>query len=250
MIRLPHQIDQALYLLREGRFSEVGQRVASRLHEEWLSYGLRRDLAVPHHTPKAGIPISIREFRMTDIPHLFPEGTSRLPRAEQRVMAARLAHVVEDIPTCYVAVDIRNDIPCFVQWLMGAEQNDKIQRFFKGRFPRLRNDEALLENAYTPPAYRGKGIMPAAMAMIAERAHEMRCRYVITFVARENVPSLKGCTKAGFLPYLIRHDTRILFHLFKRRRFELLPDGFTLSSDKQISRDEMTAIQLGSSTSA
>ncbi len=226
MIRFPHQIDQALYLIRERRYGEIGKRVASRVYEEWLSYGLQRDLSLAFEPPKARIPISIRELRKADIPQLFPEDTSVLPREDQLEISVRRAHLSENIPTCFVAIDERNNTPCYAQWLMGPEHNEKIQRFFNGRLPHLRSDEALLENAYTPLEYRGKGIMPTAMAMIAERAVEMRCRYVLTFVDRDNVPSLKGCTKAGFRPHLVRHDARILFHMFKRRRFSRLPEGF------------------------
>lgn len=233
MIRFPHQIDQALYLVRDRRFGDLGKRVASRLYQEWLSYGLRRDLSIAFEVPKARIPISVRELRDTDIPHLFPSDTSQLPREAQLEIAARRAHLRENIPTCYVAIDLRKDTPCFAQWLMDSRQNDKIQRFFDGRFPLLHSDEALLENAYTPLEYRGKGIMPTAMAMIAEHAIEMGCRYVLTFVAQENVPSLKGCTKAGFTPYLARHDTRMLFHLFKRRRFSPLPESFVFPHEER-----------------
>lgn len=241
VIRFPHQIDQALYLIRERRFREIGKRVVSRLYEEWLSYGLRRDLSIAFEAPKARIPISIRAFREADIPYLFPSDTSGLLREEQLEIAARRAHLSENISTCYVAIDLRNNIPCYAQWLMGPEQNEKIQRFFNGRFPRLSSDEALLENAYTPLEYRGKGIMPTAMALIAERAIEMGCRYVFTFVARDNVPSLKGCTKAGFSPYLIRHDSRLLFHLLKRRRFSRLPESFVFPHEvKKAPRNTVT----------
>ncbi len=231
MTHFPHQLDRALYLAREGRYAEIGKRLASRLYEEWFSYGLRRDLSIALEVPKARIPISIREIRDTDIPHLFPETTAHLPQDEQREIEARRAHLSRNIPTCYVAIDSRNERPCFAQWLMGPQQNEEIQRFFNGRFPLLQPDEALLENAYTPLEYRGKGIMPTAMAMIAERAIDTGCRYVLTFVARENIPSLKGCTKAGFSPHLLRHDIRILFHLFKRRRFTHLPDGFVFAHE-------------------
>ncbi len=232
MIRLPHKIDKTLYLIRERRFREIGQRMASQIHEEWLSYGLRRDLSIPLEVPKARIPISVRELRSSDLPHLFPTDTSSLPHEEHLEIATRRAHVSESIPTCYVAIDLRRDTPCYAQWLMGPDQNEKIQRFFSGKFPRLRSDEALLENAYTPVAYRGKGVMPTAMALIAERAVEMGCRYVITFVDQANVPSLKGCSKAGFHPYVTRHDSRTLFHLFKHRHFSQLPGDFILPHER------------------
>jgi len=230
---LSYRIKRTYRLFRECRYREIGYRLKSQLIEEWVSYGLRRDLSIPHPIPKARIPIAIRELHESDLPHLFPVDTSSLPYEEQLEIASRRAHLLHNIPTCYVAIDLRNQIPCFAQWLMGPEHNEAIADFFDGRFPRLRSDEALLENAYTPLAYRGKGIMPAAMAMIAERASEMGRRYVLTFVSRDNTPSIKGCTMAGFRPFVVRNDTRVLFHLFKRRYFSKLPDDFILPHERR-----------------
>jgi RimJ/RimL family protein N-acetyltransferase len=81
----------------------------------------------------------------------------------------------------------------------------------------------MLEYAFTPEAYQGKGIMPAAMARIAEKAADFGAQRVITFVDRENVPALKGCQRSGFRPYLLRHDR---WRLFRRRvSFRPLPAG-------------------------
>ncbi len=67
--------------------------------------------------------------------------------------------------------------------------------------------------------------MPAAMAVIAERAVELDARYVITFVHRDNVASLKGCERAGFAPYLIRRRTGYCFNLIQSVQFEALANG-------------------------
>ena len=56
--------------------------------------------------------------------------------------------------------------------------------------------------------------MPAAMSRIAEKGNEKNVKYVITFVARDNIPSLKGCHKSGFYPYIIRKETYFLFYKF------------------------------------
>jgi len=65
--------------------------------------------------------------------------------------------------------------------------------------------------------------MAAAMALVAERGREIGARYVITFVEQNNIASLKGCKRAGFSPYLLRHEKWFLF----RRSLSLdkLPDG-------------------------
>ena len=81
-----------------------------------------------------------------------------------------------------------------VQWLLSPRDNGFIEKL--GGFPPLAEGEALLENAYTPPAFRGLGVMAAAMAQIAERASDFGGRKVLTFVATDNVASLKGCQRA------------------------------------------------------
>jgi hypothetical protein len=61
---------------------------------------------------------------------------------------------------------------------------------------------------------RAACLAPAAMAQIAERADQFGARWVVTFVDEGNAASLKGCARAGFVPYL-RRDER--FRLFQRR---------------------------------
>jgi hypothetical protein len=55
--------------------------------------------------------------------------------------------------------------------------------------------------------------MSAGMSMIAEKARELDARYVLTFVGEDNVASLKGCERAGFLPYVDRRESRRLGRL-------------------------------------
>ena len=234
MNTLPRSLGGALYLLKHHRFQEIGNKLLDQLHHEWVSYGLRRDLLDIQQPVKARIPLSIRALQQDDIRHVLPVDDLSLDRKERLEVRSRREHLESDIPTPYVAVDLRTDTPCFIQWLMGPEHNDKIQSFFKGRFPILESNEMLLENAYTPVAYRNKGVMPAAMAMIAERATQLGRRYVITFVLHDNVPSLKGCTKAGFQPYLIRRDTQTLFNLFKRRQFTGISKTFSFPHEARL----------------
>jgi len=56
--------------------------------------------------------------------------------------------------------------------------------------------------------------MAAAMARIAERADQFGARWVLTFVDEGNAASLKGCARAGFVPYLRRHERFRLFWRF------------------------------------
>ena len=48
---------------------------------------------------------------------------------------------------------------------MGEQDNARIQSYFGGAFPILEPGTALLEGAFTPPPFRGKGIMGLAMSL-------------------------------------------------------------------------------------
>jgi RimJ/RimL family protein N-acetyltransferase len=161
----------------------------------------------------------VRLLSKEDLLQLFSGERAGLSRQARLEEAHRVALIAEQLATPYVAVDRTCDRPCFLQWLFTARSNDFVQRYFRGRFPILRDDEALLEYAFTPPLYRGNGIMPAAMSMIAENAAQYGVRYVVTYVSRENPAALQGCAKAGFSPYALRHDRSFFGGLVRKRRF-------------------------------
>ena len=116
---LPRTLDGALYLLKHRRFQEIGNKLLDQLHQEWVSYGLRRDLLNIQNPFKARIPLAIRALRQDDIPFVLPVDDPSLDRKERLEVRSRREHLENDIPIPYVAVDLRTDTPCFIQWLMG-----------------------------------------------------------------------------------------------------------------------------------
>jgi len=200
----------------------VWSTVTYLLYSDSASVGLRRDLRAPCLAPGAQRPFQVRpltpgdELAWLDVrePGLSDE------QVYARLGQARLLR--SGIQTCHVAVE-PDGTACYMQWLILSSQNDQVRAFFGNLYPRLAPDEALLEGAYTPEAYRGQGIMAAAMAQIAERAGQFGARWVVTFVDESNVASLKGCARAGFVPFLRRHEA---FRLFRRRvSFTPLPQA-------------------------
>jgi GNAT superfamily N-acetyltransferase len=157
----------------------------------------------------------VRPLEARDIPIVLP--LSGMDNTEKLEIADRYSLLGQFGMCAHVAVDQRSDTPCYIQWLVGSARNDVIRRL--GCFPALDADEALLEGAYTPPQHRGLGIMSAAMAIIAERADSLGARYVLTFVGDDNIPSLKGCRRAGFKPHMLHYRSQWGFGIRCRNTF-------------------------------
>ena len=202
-----------LRLMFTGRVRKMWRAVTYRLYSNSASVGLRRDLRAPCLVPAAKRPVQVRPLTPDDDLAWLDV---REPGLSDDQVYARLGQtrlLRSDIRTCHVAVD-PDGRACYMQWLILSSQNDRVRAFFGNLYPPLAPDEALLEGAYTPEPYRGQGIMAAAMAQIAERADQFGARWVITFVDEDNAASLKGCARAGFVPYLRRDEQ---FRLFQRR---------------------------------
>jgi GNAT superfamily N-acetyltransferase len=182
-------------------------------HSNWEAIGFARDLAVSFAAPDAKIPIEIRPLDAALAARMFVLDDPATSADELELRRSRGELFAAGIGTGYVAVTDDGE-PAYCQWLIGPEFNAAIDEFFDGVFPELEPGTALLEGAFTPEAHRGKGIMPAAMARIAEHGHDIGADRVITFVTTDNIPSIKGCERSGFAPYTTRN---VIWNGLKRR---------------------------------
>ena len=107
-----------------------------------------------------------------------------------------------------------------MQWVIGADQQNRFRPYFKGELAAYDNDTLLCEFSYTPERFRGHGIMAAALAEMIEQASLPGARWAITYVRTDNVASLKSCARAGFRPYMLRTESWRGFRL--RQAFRLL----------------------------
>jgi hypothetical protein len=215
--------------LPKGRLAGFIRKVMGRLREgpyaKRVSVGLRRDVLEPIMVPTAQVPVSVRPFVLEDLPWLFPaeDAGGADERADVR-WRLRMAEQGALTTHCFVAVDETSNRPCHMQWLTEAGYNAAIRR--SGALPVLRSDQVMLENAYTPPRYRGMGVMAAVTALMVERGADFGARSVVAFVDEDNVASLKGACRFGFTPYTIRVRRQYAYGLLRTARFYPVPAGY------------------------
>lgn len=197
---LLHRIHIAFTHLKSGDHRLIFQGFTTRLYSDVKSYGLEQSAAKVITNELLTDELQIRLFTNND-----------LNRLNEKMRHIRL--VKENIPTCYIAEN-KDQIPVFRQWVFKHDQNDRIQNFFGGIFPRLSNDEALLEGGFTHEHFRGQRIMSKGILNILNLPEHKDIRRFITFVDVTNIPSIKGLQRAGFTPYAIRYET---WRFFKRK---------------------------------
>jgi GNAT superfamily N-acetyltransferase len=202
-------------LTRGGVWRRTARALLRRLHSDNSAYGLERDLTRSFQAPPAQMPLTIRPLTESDVESLLDLREHGISDDDLFQQIHQRELLATHLGTCFVAV-VPDGRPCYMQWLIGADQTDEIEAVFHDQVPRLASDEVLLEGAFTAPAFRGRGVMANAMAQISELGRTMGARRAITFVLSDNVPSLKGCYRAGFAPYVIRRNH---WHLFSCHSF-------------------------------
>lgn len=207
--------------LKFGNIDPVFKAMRVRIHSNKSSIGFLKDLNIPFEYPQSKIVLSIRLFDEVDI--------NALQENYRHIGLIRA-----EIPKCYTAVT-QDDVPCFRMWIMKSEQNEQIKDYFRGLFPKLEKDEAIVEGVFTNPDFRGLKIMPYVLGLISEKEKKEGINKLIAFVDVRNITSLKGFKQSGFNPYILR---RSKWRFFKRTvSFESVPADVKEKYEKHTSLD-------------
>ena len=141
-------------------------------------------------------------------PHAFDGFAAALrdcASADYTELRSRIRLDAIGLRTLYVAHD-EEQAPLYAQWLVPADEQPRLARVMPGAVD-LRDDEAIVEGAFTFPAARARGVMIEGMGRLLRVARSAGIRAVVTYVHSSNVPSLRGCAAVGFQPDHVRLDT-------------------------------------------
>ena len=206
--------------LREAilrRMRNIRRRLASGLVADSVQIGLKRPAIRHNELPPPPFPLTVRIMTAADREAALPRDTRPFDEAERGEIITR-QRLAETFPeSAYAVIDETTGAPCYVMWLIGAAQNDRVG-LLEG-VPQLEPHQVLAEGAYVPPAYRGQRVMTAAAMLALAHAANLGATEVVAFVGETNTPSLKGALRAGMTPYLLHVRRHLLFGVYFFDRF-------------------------------
>jgi RimJ/RimL family protein N-acetyltransferase len=176
----------------------------------WLNktfFGLRCEIATAlrQQAPVAKIPVDMQP--LTD-PHALEAEAQIAENEDALEVYARQKLIEAGIQTAYASRGPAGDT-AYIHWLVSESTQKPLHALYPGRYKReLGPGETLLEGAYTFARYRGQGLMAAAEYQLLGRAAAAGSHTTWTYVATDNVPSLRGCARVGFAPDHLRIDRR------------------------------------------
>ena len=211
------KLRKALWLLGKGHHWPLLKRFRRWLWHDEVALGLEYDPRVPVTARLPTMSLEVRPIRDDEIrvfTSLPPSGSGRV-EALTRTNARDLLE--SGLKTCYVGVTA--DGPIYMQFLITAEENDRVAEVFGPLFPPLAEDEGLLEFAYTLQQHRARPVMPTVLLRLIEIAGEQGVRRLTTYVHVANAGFLRFFLRLGFQPHTVRVEKSRLL----RRQVEFLP---------------------------
>ncbi len=184
-----------------------------RLYSTSVFYGFKRNLSNPLIIKPPGIKLSLRKFHPDDARTLL-QPKFFMPPEVIREYVIRQRMLKADIQTCYVSIT-QKGLPCHMQWMVRAGENEKLQALTRGGLPVIADDEVLLENVFTLESYRRMGIGLWTVKKLFQMASQSGARKAIVFINKNNSLSIKMALRMGFTPYLLKTDK---YRLFSRKR--------------------------------
>ncbi|NIQ13815.1 MAG: hypothetical protein GTO02_05235 [Candidatus Dadabacteria bacterium] len=137
-----------------------------------------------------------------------------LDQLSRREILARLVFYSNGFKNCYVAKNDSGEI-AYIQWLVFPYENMLIQKKYSRLFYPLRRNQIMIENAFTFPKFRGRGLLPYVTLELLQIARKHGCAKAISYIRKDKIAALNEFMKIGFRIRKIVKEYKILG--YKRR---------------------------------
>jgi GNAT superfamily N-acetyltransferase len=201
-------ISYATRLLRTGGIRVFFAQLKRQIYSRDALFGFEKALLAGSSRVKRQVPFILAQAKSQDIEELVTRAQAE-SRDSVHELLERKWFYESGFHDCYIARNTDNGEPYGIAWLISPEEAGKDG--FTSRLPELKKDEVLLENCYTFEKYRGKGIMPAMVDELCEKALARKFQRLITYIRLDNLASLRVFDKLEFKKFEEISELKFLF---------------------------------------
>jgi len=176
----------------------TAHEIAERAWGQRCYLGLTADLTrLPDRKP-ARLKLEMRPVDLLSF-HGFESERAHASSADLKQLLLRERFRLHGVSTLYLAETSRAR-PIYCQWLVRPSEMPRMDACVPDTYEELAPDEVMLEGAYTFSQFRGKKAMSDGMWQLLAIARDEVFASALTYVADDNVASLRGCAAVGFVP--------------------------------------------------
>lgn len=201
----------ALLLVRRGAFSVFTRQFLSRARSTSRYLWLAKELELSPSSGAAPGSLMPRLASSSDIQRIQTR-LGRVNGQDLYEILRRVSFFKRGFDECYLFLTGSGDV-CHFGWLLSARHNELIRSHYPPGTSILAEGEALVENIFTFPAHRGKGIMIEVLRRLEDLARDQGLRRMVAYVEDTNMPSLKGFERAGYEPFAEEREIRRFFKI-------------------------------------
>jgi hypothetical protein len=141
------------------------------------------------------------------------------PEGRYQILIRRWYHQ-SGLGTPFVARTTDTNEICHIRWTVTPQ--DLEQAGLVSRYPSLQPDQVIAENAYTFERFRRRGVQRAAARQHDEFLKREGYRWLVGYIAEDNVPNLRFNLETGSLAFERAVERHFLFRATRRtiERFE------------------------------
>lgn len=141
-------------------------------------------------------------------------------KSENREMVQKLLFrkwMFEDgYQNCYVARTVDTNEICTIAFIVFPTDDSKVGGRFRNWFTRLREDEVILEGAYTFEKFRGNRLHPAIIIDRLRICKQQGYKWALGYIEENNEASLKGAERVGFRRFGDAPELMFMFFVFRK----------------------------------
>ena len=175
-----------------GMLTVAANRLASLNHY----YVLHMNLSTLGPAKRLRLLYGIRRISPDDL-RILTHGLKALDLESRKEVGSRLLFYRAGFTNCYVARGWNDEI-AYIQWIVYPSENTVIRKRFRKIFSPLRNDQVMVENAFTFPRFRGLGLMPAVTHELLNMARQEGYTRAICYIRKDRIAALNDFIKLGF----------------------------------------------------